>query len=67
MASAETSDNPKNGVGAMSAEERQVYDRQIRLWGYDGQNKYVLITKLLNLYVFNELRKMVQSKFVGRT
>lgn len=67
MASVETSENPKNGVSAMSAEERKVYDRQIRLWGYDGQNKYVVNTKLFNLYVFNELRKMVQSKFVGRT
>lgn len=23
----------------MSKEERKVYDRQIRLWGYDGQHK----------------------------
>ncbi|XP_022176840.1 SUMO-activating enzyme subunit 1 [Myzus persicae] len=29
----------KNGDGEMSKDERKVYDRQIRLWGYDGQNK----------------------------
>lgn len=33
-----------NENGEMSKEERKVYDRQIRLWGYDGQNKYVLGT-----------------------
>lgn len=26
----------------LTAEERKVYDRQIRLWGLTGQNKYVL-------------------------
>jgi len=31
----------KNGDDQMSKDERKVYDRQIRLWGYDGQNKYV--------------------------
>lgn len=31
----------KNGDDEMSKDERNVYDRQIRLWGYDGQNKYV--------------------------
>lgn len=34
------SETVKNGVDQMSAEERKVYDRQIRLWGYAGQNKY---------------------------
>ncbi|XP_026811763.1 SUMO-activating enzyme subunit 1-like [Rhopalosiphum maidis] len=29
----------KNGDDQMSKDERKVYDRQIRLWGYDGQNK----------------------------
>jgi len=29
----------KNGDGEMSKDERKVYDRQIRLWGFDGQNK----------------------------
>lgn len=29
----------KNGVDTMSKDERKVYDRQIRLWGYEGQNK----------------------------
>lgn len=38
----------KNGDGEMSKDERKVYDRQIRLWGYDGQNKYVLETSWLN-------------------
>jgi len=36
------SEMTNNGNGEMSKEERKVYDRQIRLWGYDGQNKYVL-------------------------
>lgn len=34
------SETLKNGVDQMSAEERKVYDRQIRLWGHAGQNKY---------------------------
>jgi len=32
----------KNGDTELTMEERKVYDRQIRLWGYEGQNKYVL-------------------------
>lgn len=40
------SETTKNGSDDnMSKEERKVYDRQIRLWGYEGQNKYVLIIK----------------------
>ncbi|XP_016656529.1 SUMO-activating enzyme subunit 1 [Acyrthosiphon pisum] len=36
----------KNGDGEMSKDERKVYDRQIRLWGFDGQNK-LRATKVL--------------------
>ncbi|XP_027839917.1 SUMO-activating enzyme subunit 1 [Aphis gossypii] len=36
-----------NGNGEMSKEERKVYDRQIRLWGYDGQKKLREIKVLL--------------------
>ncbi|KAL4122885.1 hypothetical protein QTP88_015144 [Uroleucon formosanum] len=36
----------KNGDDGMSKDERNVYDRQIRLWGYDGQNK-LRATKVL--------------------
>lgn len=46
-----------NGNGEMSKDERKVYDRQIRLWGYDGQNKYVLgshvIIKFYFMHIFN--------------
>lgn len=48
----------KNGSGEMSSEERKVYDRQIRLWGYDGQNKYVdncvvlLFVRLTNFFFY---------------
>uniref|UniRef100_A0A2H8U0D2 SUMO-activating enzyme subunit 1 n=1 Tax=Melanaphis sacchari TaxID=742174 RepID=A0A2H8U0D2_9HEMI len=37
----------KNGDDQMSKDERKVYDRQIRLWGYDGQNKLRAMKVLL--------------------
>lgn len=50
------SETLKNGVDQMSAEERKVYDRQIRLWGYAGQNKYeVLIRGIMCYFVFNSM------------
>lgn len=39
--SSATPEITKNGVDHMTKEERKVYDRQIRLWGYEAQNKYV--------------------------
>ncbi|XP_025408214.1 SUMO-activating enzyme subunit 1 [Sipha flava] len=36
-----------NGDGGMSVEEKKVYDRQIRLWGHDGQNKLRTMKVLL--------------------
>jgi len=38
----------KNGEDTMTAEELKVYDRQIRLWGLAGQNKYVFIMSHFN-------------------
>lgn len=46
-----TSEITKNGVGHMTKEERKVYDRQIRLWGYEAQNKYVLLNFLQVGYI----------------
>lgn len=48
------SKNTNNGgdVGSLSKEELKVYDRQIRLWGHDGQKKYTLIIKPLEFIVF---------------
>jgi len=31
-----------NGNIQISKDERKVYDRQIQVWGYDAQKKYVL-------------------------
>lgn len=45
-------DAQETGTTELSKDERKVYDRQIRLWGYDGQNKYVLATRFLNLVSF---------------
>ncbi|XP_015378939.1 PREDICTED: SUMO-activating enzyme subunit 1 [Diuraphis noxia] len=36
-----------NGDVVLTIEERKVYDRQIRLWGYDGQNKLRSLNVLL--------------------
>lgn len=41
----------KNGNDLLTADERKVYDRQIRLWGHLGQNKYVY-TMLLIVIIY---------------
>lgn len=42
----------ENGDQPMSAEERKIYDRQIRLWGYKGQNRYVVRKVAVIFYNF---------------
>lgn len=42
-----SSEDKNNGGNTLSKNELEVYDRQIRLWGYDGQKKYLFIIKWL--------------------
>lgn len=46
------SETVKNGIDQMTTEERKVYDRQIRLWGYAAQNKYDVLILWLNVILY---------------